>query len=150
MTCAGCENHVIRALEEIGATEISAQYRQGEARCAVSGDVTKATITDAIQRAGYHVLGIANAEAISEEGSRFGWLAILIAIPAMALCCGGPLLLAAAGAALTAAAAWVWGYGGLALLAAAGGVVALFWVRRRGAVHRTDRSRVTLHRGDLP
>ncbi len=147
MTCPACEQHVVRALEGIGATEVSARYRLAEASCSLSTDIPESTIADAIGRAGYCVLRVGGADRASEDGSRFSWLAILIAIPAMALCCGGPVLLAAAGAALTAAAAWVWGYGGLALLAVAGAVMALFWARRRGGVQRR-RSDITLQRGN--
>ncbi len=65
------------------------------------------------------------------ESGGLPWWTLLLAIPAVALCCGGPLLLAAVGAGLAAATAWVRGYGGLALLAAAGMLLLLWRARRR-------------------
>ena len=71
------------------------------------------------------------------ESGGFAWLTLLVVIPAVALCCGGPLLFAAIGAGLAAAVAWVQGYGGLALLAAAGMLLLLWRARRRvGAAQR--------------
>ena len=60
-----------------------------------------------------------------EPDGGFAWWAVLLALPEALLCCGGPVLLAAAGAGLAAAAAWVRGFAGLALLAAAPGPGAL-------------------------
>ncbi len=58
MNCTVCEGHVVRALEGICATEVSASYRRGDARCAVPGGVAARTITAAVQAAGYRVLGV--------------------------------------------------------------------------------------------
>lgn len=88
-----------------------------------------------------------NSPGEESEGSRFAWLVLLLAIPAMTLCCGGPLLLAAGGEALAAAAAWVRGFGGLALLAAAGMLAALWWARQRTSAGPTRWSQIVAHRG---
>ena len=88
-----------------------------------------------------------NSRGEEPESGGLAWLTLLVAIPAVALCCGGPLLLAAAGGALAAAAAWVQGYGGLALLSAAGVLVALGWARHRASAERGRGSQVAWRKG---
>ena len=61
MSCAGCEGHVVRALEGIGATEVSASYRRGEARFALPGGVAESTITAAVRGVGYRPPAIEDA-----------------------------------------------------------------------------------------
>lgn len=72
MSCAGCEGHVVRALEGIGATEVSASYRRGEARFALPGGVAESTITAAVRGVGYRVLGVEEAEPVPDGGSCCG------------------------------------------------------------------------------
>lgn len=96
------------------------------------------------QRGGLQAVGQQGPE---QESGGWVWLTLLIAIPAMALCCGGPLLLAAAGAALAVGAAWMRGYGGLALLAAAGVLAAIWWARRGAGAGRDRRSQVAWRKG---
>lgn len=60
MRCAVCAGHVVRALEGIGATEVAASYRSGEARCS--------TIAGAVQGAGYRVLGVEDVAPAATGG----------------------------------------------------------------------------------
>jgi mercuric reductase len=72
MSCTGCEGHVVRALEGIGATEVSASHRRGDARCAVPGGVADSTITGAVQAAGYRVLGVEDVAPVANDGNCCG------------------------------------------------------------------------------
>jgi hypothetical protein len=63
----------------------------------------------------------------------FPLLALLLAVPLAAICCGGPLLAAALGSALAAAGVWLRGYAGLGLLAAGLGVLLVVRARRTAA-----------------
>ncbi|MBU8763708.1 mercury(II) reductase [Micrococcus luteus] len=53
MTCTGCEEHVATALEGIGARNIKASFRQGEATLELPDDVTIETAKQAINEAKY-------------------------------------------------------------------------------------------------
>ncbi len=69
------------------------------------------------------------------DGGDPGAWALLLAIPLMLLCCGGPLLVGIPGTGALAAF-WAHGYGylGIALLVLAGGVLVVWRLRRpRGA-----------------
>ncbi len=61
MSCAGCEGHVVHALEGIGATGVSASFRRGEAQFLLPAGVAATTITDAVRGAGYRPLAIEDA-----------------------------------------------------------------------------------------
>jgi hypothetical protein len=70
-----------------------------------------------------------------DDGSKGGLIAALVVVPAMAVCCGGPLLLATGAGAvfLGAAGSWLAGYGGIALLILAALAAVLFVRSRRPA-----------------
>ncbi len=53
MTCEGCEQHVVRALESIGAREVKADFRRGEARFRAPATLDASTLAKAVQDAGY-------------------------------------------------------------------------------------------------
>ncbi|WP_281275139.1 mercury(II) reductase [Cohnella phaseoli] len=64
MTCTGCEDHVVKALQNVGATNVSASFRRGEAsfQVAVNSDLEQAK--KAISDTGYKP---GDAVIISEE-----------------------------------------------------------------------------------
>lgn len=53
MTCTDCERHVTAALEQAGATEVSADFRRGLARFTWPGGANEAGLRTAVTRAGY-------------------------------------------------------------------------------------------------
>ncbi|MBI2939199.1 MAG: mercury(II) reductase [Chloroflexi bacterium] len=53
MTCAGCEAHVVEALERTGATRAHADFRRGEARFRASAPVDVNLLAAAVTDAGY-------------------------------------------------------------------------------------------------
>ena len=64
MSCAGCESHVVQALEGIGATDVSASFRQGEAQFVVPSGVAATTLTAAVRGAGYRPMAIEDAISV--------------------------------------------------------------------------------------
>ncbi len=58
MTCAACERHVVRALEGVGAANVSASFRHGAAQFTVPADLEAVTLTSAVRGAGYRPLAI--------------------------------------------------------------------------------------------
>lgn len=59
MTCESCERHVVGALEKVGATEVTADFRRGEARFRAPAKINAQTLADAVQQAGYQPGAIA-------------------------------------------------------------------------------------------
>ncbi|MVX63687.1 heavy metal transport/detoxification protein [Clostridium chromiireducens] len=57
MSCGHCVNHVYMALDEIRAIDIKVNLEQGNAVAEV-GDITDDVIKEAIEEAGYDVIGI--------------------------------------------------------------------------------------------
>jgi copper chaperone CopZ len=57
MSCGHCVNHVYMALDEIRAIDIKVNLEQGNAVAEV-GDITDDVIKEAIEEAGYDVVGI--------------------------------------------------------------------------------------------
>lgn len=57
MSCGHCVNHVYEALDEIRATDIKVSLEEGNAIAEV-GDITDEAIKEAIEDAGYDVVGI--------------------------------------------------------------------------------------------
>src|SRR5260370_32907548 len=53
MTCTDCEHHVTAALDNAGATEVSADFRRGVARFALREGVEEAGLRAAVTAAGY-------------------------------------------------------------------------------------------------
>ncbi|MDP2662323.1 MAG: FAD-dependent oxidoreductase, partial [Dehalococcoidia bacterium] len=53
MTCESCERHVVGALEKVGATEVTADFRRGEARFRAPAKINAQTLAEAVQQAGY-------------------------------------------------------------------------------------------------
>lgn len=53
MTCTGCEHHVIAALEEAGAVQVSADFHRGVARFVLPEDASEAGLRAALTGAGY-------------------------------------------------------------------------------------------------
>lgn len=53
MTCTGCEEHVIKSLKNIGAKNVTASFRRGEARFQVSDNHEIEKAKEAIAEAGY-------------------------------------------------------------------------------------------------
>jgi len=58
MTCTDCEVHVIHALDGIGASDIHANFRRGEATFWAAPDVAFNQARVAVETAGYHPRGI--------------------------------------------------------------------------------------------
>jgi len=58
MSCAHCVNHVTKALKEVGAKDISVSLEKNLATAEVSEDITDQAIKEAIEEAGYDVVGI--------------------------------------------------------------------------------------------
>jgi mercuric reductase len=65
MTCSSCERHVMRAVTQAGALEITASYRRRGARFRYDADADRDPLVEAVQEAGYR-------PAISEEVSTNG------------------------------------------------------------------------------
>lgn len=59
MSCGHCVNHVKEALEEIGAVEITVSL-ENKTAVAETKDISDSSIRNAIEDAGYDVLGIEN------------------------------------------------------------------------------------------
>lgn len=53
MTCAGCEEHVTKALEATGAKDVSVDFRHGEAHLRVLDDTDLKVLSRAVAQAGY-------------------------------------------------------------------------------------------------
>src|SRR5579884_1678291 len=53
MSCRDCEVHVSRALKQAGATDVTADFRRGEARLSVPEEVRESSLADAVRGAGY-------------------------------------------------------------------------------------------------
>ncbi|MFS0726322.1 mercury(II) reductase [Paenibacillus sp. 1P07SE] len=73
MTCTGCEEHVTTALEQIGAANIEASFRRGEATFEFPDDVEIETAKKAINEAEYQsgdaeVLDSHTVPVLSDEG----------------------------------------------------------------------------------
>ena len=58
MTCTDCEGHVTHALEGIGALDVQANFRRGEATFWASPDVAFNQARGAVETAGYHSRGV--------------------------------------------------------------------------------------------
>lgn len=61
MSCGHCVSHVAEALEEIGASDIIVNLEQKNAIVKIGEDTTDEVIKDAIEDAGYDVIGIEEA-----------------------------------------------------------------------------------------
>src|SRR6266852_7070147 len=53
MTCPSCEHHVENALREVGAHDVEADFRRGEALLSLDGQLDNAMLATAVQDAGY-------------------------------------------------------------------------------------------------
>jgi len=70
MTCTGCEKHVAVALENIGAKNIEASFRRGEAVFDLPKDIAVETAKKAVEEAKYHPGEI--EEVLSQENVVLG------------------------------------------------------------------------------
>lgn len=64
MTCAHCEVSVSRALESVGASEVSADFRRGEATFELPSGVDELALQRAVREAGYEPGRIEQIESI--------------------------------------------------------------------------------------
>jgi copper chaperone len=58
MSCGHCVNHVSEALKDIGAKDIEVNLDSKLATAEISEDITDEAIKEAIEEAGYDVVGI--------------------------------------------------------------------------------------------
>jgi G3E family GTPase/copper chaperone CopZ len=73
MTCTGCEEHVVKALENAGANNVRASFRQGEVRFIVPEERKLSRFSTAVAEAGYQpegieILSAGNTPNLEEEG----------------------------------------------------------------------------------
>jgi len=61
MSCSHCVNHVSEALEAIGAKDVEVNLERKLASAEISEDITDDAIKQAIEDAGYDVVGIEKA-----------------------------------------------------------------------------------------
>ena len=80
-----------------------------------------------------------------KENDKSGLLAVLIAVPALAICCGGGgVLLASAAGLFGALGGWLTGLGGVAtMIGAFGALLLVRTARRRRAAYANDPERET-------
>jgi mercuric reductase len=64
MTCTGCEEHVVNALESVGASNVYANFRRGEARFTIGEGTDLGRLSSAVKQAGYDPL---DSEIISSD-----------------------------------------------------------------------------------
>jgi mercuric reductase len=53
MTCTGCEEHIVNALESQGASNVSANFKRGEARFTIEEGLDLSRLSNAVKDAGY-------------------------------------------------------------------------------------------------
>jgi mercuric reductase len=53
MTCTSCEEHVVKALKEVGAKNITASFRRGEANFTVTEGTNLSIFSEAVEETGY-------------------------------------------------------------------------------------------------
>ncbi len=70
MSCADCEHHVQVALEGVGAEEVKADFRRGEARFRLVGPVDASVLDSAVAAAGYRPLSVEVEDAAAVTGER--------------------------------------------------------------------------------
>ena len=58
MTCGNCEGHVKSELEEIGAKDVSVSSSDGVAVANVEDSATEKQLIEAVDEAGYKVVGV--------------------------------------------------------------------------------------------
>ena len=58
MSCGHCVNHVSEALKDIGAKDVEVNLDKKLATAEISEDITDKAIKEAIEEAGYEVIGI--------------------------------------------------------------------------------------------
>ncbi len=62
MTCTDCEHHVTAALEQAGATDVSASFRRGEAILTVADGADVGALQSAVRAVGYRPVAVEAAE----------------------------------------------------------------------------------------
>jgi mercuric reductase len=73
MNCTGCEEHVVKALENAGANNVRAIFRQGEVRFIVPEERELSRFSNAVAETGYQpegieILSAGNPPNLGEEG----------------------------------------------------------------------------------